>query len=71
MANKVMWCVFVDLMILLLILPEKSFKKILNQKINDPKMTFDPTSVKVTCVSPPKDHCTQVPWKYVKVLWIQ
>ena len=28
-------------------------------------MTFDRISVKVTCVTLPKDHCTQVPWKYV------
>ena len=25
-------------------------------------MTFDPTSVEVTCVTLPKDHCVQVPW---------
>ena len=30
-------------------------------------MTFDPTAVEVTCVTLPKDHCMQVPWKYVKV----
>ena len=30
-------------------------------------MTFDPTSVKVSCVTLPKDHCVQVPWKYIKV----
>ena len=30
-------------------------------------MTFDPTSVEVTCVTLPKDHFIQVPWKYVKV----
>ena len=30
-------------------------------------MIFDPTSVEVTCVSLPKDHFIQVPWKYVKV----
>ena len=30
-------------------------------------MTFDPTSVEVTCVTLPKDHCVQVPWKYIKV----
>ena len=30
-------------------------------------MTFDPTSVEVLCVTLPKDHCVQVPWKYVKV----
>ena len=30
-------------------------------------MTFDPTSVKVTCVTLPKDHCVQVPWEYVNV----
>ena len=39
----------------------------LNQKVNDPKMTFDPTSIEVTCVTLPKDYCMQVPWKYVKV----
>ena len=30
-------------------------------------MTFDPTSVEVTYVTLPKDHCVQVPWKYIKV----
>ena len=30
-------------------------------------MTFDPTSVEVTCVTVPKDHCVQVPWEYVNV----
>ena len=30
-------------------------------------MTFDSTSVEVTCVTLPKDHCVQVPWKYIKV----
>ena len=30
-------------------------------------MTFDLTSVKVLCVTLPKDHCVQVPWKYIKV----
>ena len=30
-------------------------------------MTFDPTSVEVFCVTPPKDHWVQVPWKYIKV----
>ena len=30
-------------------------------------MTFDPTSVEVICVTLPKDHCVQVPWKYIKV----
>ena len=30
-------------------------------------MTFDPTSVEVSCVTLPKDHCVQVPWKYIKV----
>ena len=39
----------------------------LNQKVNDPKMTFDPTSIEVTCVTLPKDHFLKVPWKYVKV----
>ena len=26
-----------------------------------------PTSVEITCVTRPKGHCIQVPWKYVKV----
>ena len=30
-------------------------------------MTFDPISVEVTCVTLPKDHCVQVPWKNIKV----
>ena len=30
-------------------------------------MTFDPTSVEVTCETLPKDHCVQVLWKYIKV----
>ena len=30
-------------------------------------MTFDPKSVEVTRVTLPKDHCVQVPWKYIKV----
>ena len=30
-------------------------------------MTFDTTSVEVLCVTLPKDHCVQVPWKYIKV----
>ena len=34
----------------------------LNRKVNDLKMTFDPTSVEVTCVTLPKDH---IPSKYV------
>ena len=39
----------------------------LNQTVNDPKRTFDSTSVEVTCVTLPKDHFIQVPWKYIKV----
>ena len=39
----------------------------LEPKVIDPKITFDPKSVEVTCVIPPKDHCVQVPWKYIKV----
>ena len=42
------------------------FKK-LNQKANDHKKNFDPTSVKDTCVTLPKDYCIKVPCKYVKV----
>ena len=30
-------------------------------------MTFDPTSVEVTCVTLSKDHCVQVPWEYINV----
>ena len=30
-------------------------------------MTFDPTSVEVSCVTLPEDHCVQVSWKYIKV----
>ena len=30
-------------------------------------MTFDPTSVEVTCVTLPKDHCVQVPREYINV----
>ena len=29
----------------------------LKKQVNDPKMTFDPTSVEVTCLNLPKDHC--------------
>ena len=36
-------------------------------KVNHPKMTFDPTSVDVKCVTLPKDNCIQAPWKYIKV----
>ena len=43
------------------------FLQKLEPKVIDPKMTFDPTSVEVTCVTLPKDHCVQVPWKYIKV----
>ena len=43
------------------------WKKKLEPKVIDPKMTFDPTSVEVTRVTLPKDHCVQVPWKYIKV----
>ena len=34
-------------------------------------MTFDPTSVEVTCVTLPKDHCVQVPWEIHQCMWIQ
>ena len=30
-----------------------------------PLYDFDPTSVEVTCVTLPKDHCVQVPWGYI------
>ena len=35
----------------------------LEPKVIDPKMTVDPKSVEVTCVTIPKDHCVQVPPK--------
>ena len=41
--------------------------KKLEPKVIDPKMTFDPKSVEVTCVTLPKGHCVQVPQKYIKV----
>ena len=37
----------------------------LKPKVIDPYMTFDPTSVKVTCVTLPKDHCVKFPWEYI------
>ena len=43
------------------------FLKTLNERSLDPYMTFDPTSVAVTCVTLPKDHCVRVPWEYVNV----
>ena len=36
-------------------------------KVIDHKMTFDPKSVEVTYVTLPKDHCVQVPQKYITV----
>ena len=39
----------------------------LEPKVIDPKMTFDPMSVEVTCVTLPKDHCVHVPWEYINV----
>ena len=39
----------------------------LEPKVIDPKMTFNPKSVVVKCVTLPKDHCVQVPQKYMKV----
>ena len=43
------------------------FLQKLEAKVIDPYVTFDPTSVEVTCVTLPKDHFVQVPWKYIKV----
>ena len=37
------------------------------EKVIDPWMIFDPKAVEVICVTLPKDHCVQVPWKYIKV----
>ena len=44
-----------------------TFCQNLEPKVIDPQMTFDPKSVEFTCVTLPKDHCVQVPWKYIKV----
>ena len=44
-----------------------TFFQKLELKVTDPYMTFDPASVKVTCVTLPKDHCVQVPWEYIDV----
>ena len=41
-----------------------------NQKVNDPKMTFDPTSVEVICVTLPKDHFYPSPTKICRSMWI-
>ena len=32
-----------------------------NQKVNDLLMTFNPTSVEVTCATLPNGHCVQLP----------
>ena len=48
-----------------------TFFQKLELKVIDPKMTFDPKSVKVTCVILCKDHCVQVPRKYLRSMWIQ
>ena len=40
--------------------------KKLEQKVIDPKMTFDPHVLRLH-VTLPKDHHVQVPWKYIKV----
>ena len=45
---------------------EWPFSKILNQsKVSGPQMTFDQTSVAVTFVTLPKDHCVQVLYVWV------
>ena len=36
-------------------------------KVNDPMMTFNPTSTKITCVTLPKNNCVQVLWGYINV----
>ena len=46
---------------------QRTFLLKLQLKVIDPYMTFDPTSVEVTCVTLPKDHCVQVPWEYINV----
>ena len=43
------------------------FLQYLTKRSIPPRWHFDPTSVEVTCVTLPKDHCIQVPWKYIKV----
>ena len=39
----------------------------LNQRSLVPRWPLTHTSVEVTCVTLPKDHCNQVPWIYIKV----
>ena len=43
------------------------FCKKLEPKVIDPRPPDDlwPPSVEITCVTLPKDHCVQVPWKYI------
>ena len=43
------------------------FFKNLTIRSMTPRWPLTPTSVQVTCVTLPKDHCIQVPWKYIKV----
>ena len=40
-----------------------------NQHGNDPNVTFDPLRMR-SHVWPPEDHCTQVPWKYVMLKYV-
>ena len=40
---------------------QKTNKQPTNHKVSDLRMIFDLTSVEVTCVTLPKDHCVQVP----------
>ena len=40
-------------------------KRSITPRWSDP--TSDPKSVEVTFVTLPKDHCVQVPWKYIKI----
>ena len=42
------------------------FKK-MNQWSLTPRWPLTPKSIEVTPVILPKDHCVQVPWKYIKV----
>ena len=47
------------------------FSKNCSQKSQmTPTWTLTPTSVEVTYETLPKDHCVQLPWKYIEV-WIQ
>ena len=48
---------------------EWPLQKKLWPKIIDSWMTFDPTSIEVTCVTPPKDHCSMGIHQCMQIQW--